>query len=86
MPQYSVRTAPDPHRGAPRAPQIRDWAELDKLASLPALVDVLFAGNPMYEGMDKAAARLQVLKRLPRCEKVDNEVVTDAHREAAAKL
>ena len=36
--------------------------------------------------MDKSLARLQVLKRLPRCEKIDNEVVTDAHKEAAAKL
>lgn len=66
--------------------QIHDWAELDKLAALPALADVVFLGNPIYEGMDKATARLKVLKRLPRLEKVDNYVVTDAQRDAAAKL
>jgi hypothetical protein len=67
------------------APQLRDWAELDKLASLPSLREVLFLGNPLYDGLDKAAARLQVLKRLPRLDKVDNEVVTDNDREAAGR-
>ena len=30
-----------------------------------ALEDVLFYGNPIYEGLDKAEAKLQVLKRIP---------------------
>lgn len=77
------------HTRPPSTPftwQIHDWAELDKLASLPALADLVLAGNPIYDGIDKATARLRVLKRLPRLEKVDNSVITDVHREAAAKL
>jgi dynein light chain 1 len=75
------------HRYPARVPpQLRDWAELDKLAALPALREVLFAGNPMYDSVaDRAAARLQVLKRLPRLEKIDNQVVTDNDREAASR-
>jgi dynein light chain 1 len=66
--------------------QLKDWSELDKLASLPELRDVLFVGNPMYEGMDRKEAKLQVLKRLPRLVKIDNEMVIDAEREMASKL
>jgi len=65
---------------------IKEWGELDKLSALPELREVLFIGNPIYEGMDRAAAKLQVLKRLPRVAKVDNEMVIDAEREAASKL
>ena len=35
-------------------------------AGLTELKDVLFVGNPMYEGMDRKDAKLQVLKRLPQ--------------------
>jgi len=66
--------------------QIKDWSELDKLAGLPCLREVLFLGNPIYEGMDKRDAKLQVLKRLPRLAKIDNEMVIDDEREAASKL
>ncbi len=65
---------------------LRDWAELDKLAALPALREVLFVGNPISEGLDRTAAKMQVLKRLPRLAKVDNEMVIDAEREAASRL
>lgn len=65
---------------------IKDWSELDKVAGLPHLREVLFIGNPIYEGMDRATAKMQVLKRLPHVAKVDNEMVIDAEREAAAKL
>jgi len=36
--------------------------------------------------MDKRDAKLQVLKRLPRLAKIDNEMVIDDEREAASKL
>jgi hypothetical protein len=78
----------------------------------PTRSQVLFIGNPIYEGLDKATAKLQVrdcgggggervctawlggpargcvqvLKRCPRLAKIDNEMVLDAEREAAAKL
>jgi hypothetical protein len=71
----------------PPRPQIKDWGELDKLAALPELSDVLFVGNPIYDAVpDRAVARLMVLKRLPRLAKIDSAVVTDADRHAAAKL
>lgn len=71
---------------SPSCLQIKDWSELDKLAGLPSLREVLFLGNPIYEGMDKRDAKLQVLKRLPRLAKIDNEMVIDDEREAASKL
>jgi dynein light chain 1 len=64
---------------------VRDWAEVDRLAELPALRELLLVGNPLYEGGDRAAARLQVLRRLPALTKIDNELVLDSEREAAAK-
>jgi hypothetical protein len=109
--------------------KIADWGELDKLAGLPALREVIFtgeeeeqeeeveeegtaahlratgaarphhfpptlnppssfllAGNPCYEGLDKAAAKLQVLKRIPHVSKIDSEMVSPGEREAAAAL
>ncbi len=35
-------------------------------ASLSELKDVLFVGNPIYEGLDRREAKLQVLKRIPQ--------------------
>lgn len=36
--------------------KIRDWTEVDRLATLPKLEEVLFAGNPLYnEYKDKQA-------------------------------
>jgi len=64
---------------------VRDWAEVDRLAELPALRELLLVGNPLYEGGDRAAGRLQVLRRLPALSKIDNELVLDSEREAAAK-
>jgi dynein light chain 1, axonemal len=67
--------------------KIADWGELDKLAGLPELREVLFLGNPMYDGVpDKAAAKLQILKRLPNLAKIDSEMVSPADRAAAAAL
>lgn len=65
---------------------IKDWSELDKVAGLPELQEVLFLGNPIYDGMDKKMAKLQVLKRLPKLLKIDNEMVIDAEREQALKV
>lgn len=66
--------------------EIKDWNELDKLAGLPELREVLFFGCTMYAGMDKKEAKLQILKRLPRLMKIDNDMVLDSDREAATKL
>jgi hypothetical protein len=39
----------------------------------------------MYEGLERSAARAQVLRRLPRLAKVDSALITDADRQAALK-
>ncbi len=36
---------------------LSNWAELDKLKGLSKLRDVLFVGNPIYEGMDSSTRR-----------------------------
>ena len=66
--------------------KISDWSELDKLASLPELREVAFVGNPCYEGLDKNAAKLQVLKRIPQLSKIDSEMVSPNERDAAKSL
>lgn len=66
--------------------KISDWGELDKLAGLSELREVAFVGNPVYEGIDKNMAKLQVLKRLPQLSKIDSEMVSPNERDAAKSL
>jgi dynein light chain 1 len=63
--------------------QIKAWNELDKLAGLPNLRDVLFVGNPIYDEMPKEQARIEVLKRLPQVAKIDGDMVKPTERELA---
>ena len=56
----------DPHKNA----------RLHVQAGLPNLRDVLFVGNPMYEGLSKEEAKIEVLRRLPNVKKIDGELVT----------
>ncbi|CAM9837717.1 unnamed protein product, partial [Choristocarpus tenellus] len=62
---------------------IKSWAELDKLAGLEHLTDVLFLGNPIYEGMTKEEARIEVLRHIPQVSKIDGDMVKPTEREAA---
>lgn len=47
--------------------KLKDWAEIDRLKNLPALVELLLAGNPLYTDFkDKQALpeyRLEVFCR-----------------------
>lgn len=63
---------------------IKNWAELDKLAGLEHLRDVLFVGNPMYDDVPKEMCRIEVLKHLPNLQKIDGDMVKPAERELAA--
>eukprot|EP00600_Ochromonadales_sp_CCMP1393_P003428 CAMPEP_0174989196 /NCGR_PEP_ID=MMETSP0004_2-20121128/20581_1 /TAXON_ID=420556 /ORGANISM="Ochromonas sp., Strain CCMP1393" /LENGTH=221 /DNA_ID=CAMNT_0016242565 /DNA_START=53 /DNA_END=720 /DNA_ORIENTATION=- len=63
--------------------QIKAWNELDKLAGLANLKDVLFVGNPIYDEMPKEQARIEVLKRLPQVSKIDGDMVKPTERELA---
>jgi len=64
---------------------IKNWSDLDKIAGLPELRDVLFVGNPIYEGLSREEQRIEVLKRLPNVAKIDGEMVKPAERELAAE-
>ncbi|CAM9576206.1 unnamed protein product [Chrysoparadoxa australica] len=63
---------------------VKSWAELDKLAGLENLRDVLFTGNPIYENMSREEARIEVLRHLPNVSKIDGDMVKPAERELAA--
>eukprot|EP00979_Chaetoceros_neogracilis_P008032 scaffold1757_cov208-Chaetoceros_neogracile.AAC.5 len=63
---------------------IKSFNELNHLAPLSSLKDVLFIGNPMYdEAADKYEARLRVLARLPQVTKIDGELVKPSEVEAS---
>lgn len=64
--------------------EIKSWEELDKLAVLPELRDLLLFGNPLYEGLSKEEARIEVLKHLPNLSKIDGDMVTPVEREQAS--
>ena len=40
-------------------------------------------GNPIYEGLSKEDAKIEVLRRLPGLRKVDGEIVTPADLDKA---
>ena len=64
--------------------RLRDFDELRKIAGLSALKDVLFVGNPMYDGgLTPTQQRVEVLKRLPNLVKIDGEMVKPSEREEA---
>jgi hypothetical protein len=67
-------TLPPPHPTTPFHPT---------QAGLPDLRDVLFVGNPIYEGLSKEEAKIEVLRRLPHVKKVDGEIVTPSDQEKA---
>ena len=53
------------------------------LPPTPSSRDILLVGNPLYEGVDPAEARLNVIRRLPNIQKIDGVMVTGAERSAA---
>jgi dynein light chain 1 len=65
---------------------IKAWNELDKLASLPNLKDVLFVGNPIYDEFPKDQVRIEVIKRLPNLVKLDGDMVKPGERELATGI
>ena len=63
---------------------IKSWAELDKIASLPALKDILLVGNPIYSDFGtREEARVEVLRHLPNLAKIDGQMVKPSERDAA---
>lgn len=56
---------------------------LPSQTGLEMLTDVLFMGNPIYEGMSKEDARIEVLRHIPQVSKIDGDMVKPTEREAA---
>ena len=60
---------------------------VDKLQALPAMREVLFKNNPIYDDLEPDQQRIEVLKHLPNIAKIDGDMVKPAERdEAAAQL
>eukprot|EP00386_Alphamonas_edax_P014740 GDKI01045139.1.p1 GENE.GDKI01045139.1~~GDKI01045139.1.p1 ORF type:complete len:194 (-),score=54.56 GDKI01045139.1:292-873(-) len=64
--------------------KIKAWEEVEKLANLPNLCNVLFKGNPMYDGRTLEQCKCSVLKRVPNLKTIDGEMVTDQLKEKSA--
>ncbi|XP_035892071.1 dynein light chain 1, axonemal [Anopheles stephensi] len=54
---------------------VKDWVEFNRLADLPMLEDLLFAGNPLVESMEESIWRAEASKRLLPLKKLDGETV-----------
>jgi len=71
--------------------KIASFGEIEKLASIETLEDILFVGNPIFEstGTDqckvKSEWRIEVLKRLPNLKKIDGVPVDVEEKDLAAE-
>ncbi|XP_060530798.1 dynein axonemal light chain 1 [Cylas formicarius] len=54
---------------------IKEWGEFVKFQELPMLEDLMFVGNPLYDGMEEAIWKIEATKRLPNLKKLDGEPV-----------
>ncbi|KAM3955260.1 dynein axonemal light chain 1 [Aphomia sociella] len=54
---------------------VKEWNEFNKLQELPHLEDLLFVGNPLYDGCELEAWRAEAARRLPGLKKLDGETV-----------
>ncbi len=67
--------------------KIASWSEIDRLASLSQLEDLLLVGNPIYNDYKDNNAlseyRIEVIKRLPNLRKLDGIPVDVDEREQA---
>ena len=66
--------------------KIKNWEEVDKLKELPEINNVLFVGNPIYDGMNKDDAKLTVLRRLNMLKTVDGAIVDEPMLEKVRQL
>lgn len=54
---------------------IRDWSEINKLAHIPSLEDMVLLGNPLEENNDEATYKREITKRLKTLKKIDGEPI-----------
>ena len=65
--------------------RVKEWAEIERLAPLEQLSDLLLIGNPIYNEFKENVAdyRIEVIRRLPQLKKLDGIPVDVDEREAA---
>eukprot|EP00803_Ostreobium_quekettii_P009541 evm.model.scf_847EXC.9 EVM.evm.TU.scf_847EXC.9 scf_847EXC:49657-50905(-) len=63
--------------------RLKDWSEVERLAALEHLEEVLFVGNPIYDPNNTPEYRIEVLKRLPTLKKLDGVPVDVDEKEQA---
>lgn len=51
---------------------VKDWNEFNRLQELRNLQDLLFANNPICDGLDQSLWRSQVTRKLPLLKKLDS--------------
>lgn len=51
---------------------VKDWNEFNRIQELRNLQDLLFANNPICEGLDQTMWRTQVIHKLPNLKKLDS--------------
>lgn len=54
---------------------IRDWFEVNKLANIQTLADMVLLGNPLQENIDDAIYRKEIIKRLKYLKKIDSDPI-----------
>ncbi|XP_023945555.1 dynein axonemal light chain 1 [Bicyclus anynana] len=54
---------------------VKEWSEFNKLQELQNLEDLLFVGNPLYDGCELEVWRSEAARRLPGLKKLDGETV-----------
>lgn len=59
---------------------ISSWSEVERLAELPQLEELLMTGNPLQLKHNDGTWRKEVVKRIPALKKLDGVPVTDADR------
>jgi dynein light chain 1 len=60
--------------------------EINRLAQLPEIKNVLLLGNKIYDGMTKEEVRPLVIRRCPQLETLDGVFVSDQTRKQAEEL
>ncbi|KAB0804168.1 hypothetical protein PPYR_01138 [Photinus pyralis] len=54
---------------------VKEWSQFNLLQECPALEDLLFVGNPLYENLDEAVWRAEASKRISTLKKLDGETI-----------
>ena len=69
--------------------RVRSWDELNKVAMLPEIKNVLFQGNIIWSSLgkdDKDNFIPMVVKRIPQADTIDGKQVLQEHRDAAEAM